>query len=109
MASVVVYIDQSALELAATTGHGVKDAVEAETRAICGRANSLSSGFRTQRTKNYATGEHVGGTQPEYGYKVSERVSRKTGKDTPIGIVATDNYAARKDNLLNNTLAKARG
>lgn len=98
-----VVLDEEKLRKAATEGQGVADALESEARAIAGRANRLSSGFRTQETTVYATGEHVGGTQPDYGSMAPTSIKN------PHALVYTGNYAAMKDNYENNTLLKARG
>ena len=105
--SVRIYEDK--LEQACLTADGLAQELGGRASAMASRANALSSGFRTQVVTDYATGERVGGTQPEYGSDTYETYFRKGRARTPVGTVFTDNYAARKDNLENNTLLKARG
>ena len=96
-------IDEDALRRACTKDPALVEPLGEAARRIADTANAMSSGFRTERTKNYETGEHVGGTRPSYGY------STRVGKKGPVAIVMTKNYAAMKDTTLNNTLLKAGG
>lgn len=101
MVSIVWYKDK--LKEACTQSDGLVPVLKTKSKEIANKANSLSSGFRTQEVTRWETGERVGGTQPEY--KSDAQIKRKG----PVGIVYTNNYAARKDNMENNTLLKARG
>ena len=101
MVSTVWYKDK--LKDACRNAEGLVPVLKSESQKIAGKANSLSSGFRTQEVTRWETGERVGGTKPQYGYDA------KKGRKGPVGIVYTNNYAARKDNLENQTLLKARG
>lgn len=103
-----VHIYQDELEKACISAKGLEDELGAAARGMASRANALSSGFRTQVVRNWETGERMGGTQPEYGSDTYTTYFRKGRARTPVGTVFTDNYAARKDNLENNTLLKAR-
>ena len=98
-----IEIDQKALEEAVSYAEGVRVVLQEKTDGIIDNANALSSGFRTQRTYNYAEHKWVGDTQPEYGGDV------QMGSRGYIGLVHPKNYAAMKDNYLHNTLLKARG
>lgn len=99
----VVEIDAKALKNVVNESDGTKAALEAATSEITGKANAMGASFRTERTYNYAQHKHVGGTQPEYAGDVQR------GRQGYIGLVHPNNYAAMKDNLLHNTLLKARG
>ena len=104
MADVVqVEIDEAAFKEAVNEADNILDILQQKAVEIAARANSYGAGFETERTVVWATGEHVGGTQPVYGSDV------KKGGKGPVGIVMTKNYAAMKDNYLHNTLLKARG
>lgn len=107
MASCSIHISEDKLRQACTQdAEGLEQEVGKASKAIAQRANSLSSGFRTKEVTRWETGERVGGTKPEYGSDTRARAKRAKG---PVGIVYTNNYAARKDNMENNTLLKARG
>lgn len=103
MAKLVVEIDDRKLHDAIQNADGLKGVLQGYVDSAKGSANSMSSGFRTERTVNFETGEHVGGTQPVYDGNV-----KKKGR-TMVGLVYTANYAAQKDNMLNNTLLKSLG
>lgn len=77
--------------------------VERVTGEIAGRANSMSSGYRTGLYHRDHEPPAVGNTQPTYVGDVEEY------GNSVVGIVHTGNYAAMKDNAENNTLLKARG
>lgn len=98
-----IYIDEKALENHMKHSPEVLAQMEAKAKAIADKANSLSSSFRTQVVRDWHTGETVGGTRPNYTY------SAKHGYKQNVALAATNNYAARKDNMLNNTLLKAKG
>ena len=98
--TITVEIDEAALKDAANRDEVVLATLEQMTSEICSRANAYGASFETERTVVWATKEHVGGTQPEYGYNVRKG-------DMPIGLVMPKNYAAMKDNHLHNTLLKA--
>ena len=103
MASGRLELDEAALERACTQADGLLGAVEAEAAAIASRAEMLGSGYRTQLTTDWATGEQMGGKSPRYVH------SARVGKKGPVGLVATANYAAMKGELEQNFLLKAKG
>lgn len=80
----------------------VKGAITKEAERICVAANSLSANFRTGKWHDHKTGAMRGNTKPHYGMKRTMEKGR-----TSVALVYTKNYAAMKDNLKNNTLAKA--
>ena len=96
-----IIIDDKALENAVSFSEGVQDVLQEKTDEIIDRANAMSSGFRTQRTYNYALKKQVGGTQPKYGGNV------ELHRRGYIGLVHPLNYAALKDSYENNTILKA--
>lgn len=98
-----IIIDEKALENAVSFSEGVQDVLQEKTDEIIDRANSMSAGFRTKRTYNYAEHKWVGNTQPRYGGDVQ---LRRRGY---IGLVHPLNYAALKDSYENNTILKAGG
>lgn len=100
---VTVEINEAALKAAATQEEKLLPLLESAAGIIADRANILGAPNPTQETVRWATGEHVGGTTPEYGS------SAQMGAKGPVGLVTTKNYAAMKDNLENNTLLKAKG
>lgn len=92
--------DKQALGRALAQDSGVYEAVQTATQKAAARANSLGSGFRTQVV--HIDGKKVGGTQARY----ESNVKRQGSVGVPVGIVHPANYAAYKDLLKNNTLAK---
>ena len=83
----------------------VKAALTKEASAISEQANALGSSFKTAKYHPDHTSPGVGGTTPKYGYEKAKDANR-------YGLVATvhpKNYAAMKDNMVNNTLLKAMG
>lgn len=80
----------------------VKSELTREANSIAMRANAMGAGFRTERTKNYETGEHVGGKSPVY-----KADKARNYKGAATAMVHTANYAAMKDTHLHNTLSKA--
>ena len=101
MADVTVRIDAKALARAAA--QAARPEVEAATARIAGRANALSSGFRTGLYHRNHESPAVGNTQPVYASDV------ETHGQMPVGIVHTANYSAMRDNAQNNTLLKSIG
>ena len=101
MASImVIKWDEKALRQAVSHGENLAEALEPLVGAITQRCNSLSSEFRTGIY--HVNGHRVGNTQPRYGGDVKKKKGRV------IGIVHPENYSAMKDNMLHNTLLKAR-
>ena len=100
---IIVEIDAEKAIRAVNASDGIESALAEKAAEIAAAANALGAGFETEQTVRWATGEHVGGTSPEYGSDV------KRGAKGPVGIVMTRNYAAMKDNHENNTLLKAKG
>lgn len=92
--------DKKALGRALAQDAGVMAAVQSATQNAAARANSLGSGFRTEVV--HIKGKKVGGTPARYEYNVK----RQGSVGVPVGIVHPANYAAYKDILKNNTLAK---
>lgn len=82
---------------------GMRNALTTIAWTLAARATANSAGFRTEKTINYATGEHVGGKSPLYLAK--DAVFRKNHS---VALVYTGNYAAAKDNTLHNTLLKSK-
>lgn len=103
MDSVTVELDMDAFQRAVENAENLAPLLEARAASIAQTANAMGAGNPTQETVRWATGEHVGGTRPEYGHDV------RAGRRGPVGIVMTRNYAAMKDNHENNTLLKAKG
>ena len=84
----------------------VRMEVAKATDSTAARANALSAGFRTGLYHRDHKSPAVGNTQPRYASALGES---KRKPAIPVGLVYTGNYAAMKDNALNNTLLKARG
>ena len=97
-----VVLDDEKVYEAIQDGEGTVPALEEIVNSIKGRANAMSAGYRTKKSKT--KGVHVGGKQPWYGYSKAQ-----SGKKGAIALVFPKNYAAMKDNHLNNTLLKAKG
>lgn len=97
--ALVVDIDFKKLRKAINDGENTESILKGHVDAITDRANAMSSAFRTGIY--HVDGHRVGNTQPVYGGDI-----KKTRKG-PVGIVHPKNYAAMKDNHLNNTLLKA--
>lgn len=87
----------NALGLAIGTAPETLEAVTEATEQILSSAQSLGSGFRTEKFKD------KGDTPAQYAGDV------RTFTHAHVGVVYTANYSAQKDNLLNNTLIKAVG
>lgn len=98
-----IELDPDAPELVLNSPQ-VKAATTKEAKEIAARANSMGSGFRTEVVVDYETKETRGGTQPEYA-----ALNARATKKGCIALVVEKNYAAMKDNHLNNTLLKAKG
>lgn len=80
-----------------------KEALDKRAIEIAGQANALGSSFKTGKYHPDHTSPGVGGTTPIYDYSKAKNANR-------YGSVATvhpKNYAAMKDNMVNNTLLKA--
>lgn len=78
----------------------VKGAVTKESKRLCESANSMASGFKSGRWYDPKTKSYIGETQAQYA------TNTKSYPKGPVGLVYSRNYAAKKDNLTNNTLAK---
>lgn len=105
MASVTVKVDisQQSLERAVNFAEGTKAALQSRSSEISAKANSFGASFRTGKYHRDHKSPAVGGTQPHYESDV------QMGRKGYVGIVHPANYAAMKDNYLNNTLLKAKG
>ena len=79
----------------------VKDELTNEARKLEAKANALSAGFKSGIWHDPKTRQKKGGTPAVYGMKRAQRFG-----SAPVAIVYTANYAAKKDNIKNNTLAK---
>lgn len=100
---IAVEVDASKVLAVVNSAEGLEAALAERAAELAAKANSMGAGFETEQTVRWATGEHVGGTSPEYGSDV------KRGSKGPVGIVMPRNYAAMLDNHENNTLLKAKG
>ena len=78
----------------------VKGAVTKESKRLCASANAMASGFKSGRWYDPKTKSYIGETQAQYA------TNTKSYPKEPVGLIYTRNYAAKKDNLTNNTLAK---
>ena len=72
---------------------------EADKRAA--QATAMAGGFKTGKYHRDHKSPAVGGTHAKY----SSKTGRPLGK-VPVGMVHTGNYAAMKENMQHNTLAK---
>ena len=80
----------------------VKGELTKEANGIAMRANAMGSAFRTEKTVDYETGEHVGGTAPRYEADKAQEFG-----DSSVAIAYTGNYSAMKHNHLHNALLKS--
>jgi hypothetical protein len=71
---------------------------EADKRAA--QATAMAGGFKTGKYHRDHKSPAVGGTRAKYSSKT------KRNPDVPVGMVHTGNYAACKENMKHNTLAK---
>lgn len=95
--------DKSALGRVLAKDAGVLAEVNRATQERCAKANALCAGFKSGVWHDHANGDKkYGPTQAVYG----SNVKRFGAANVPVGIVYTANYAAAKDNLQHNTLAK---
>lgn len=89
-------IDNQKLWRMACKSDGMYQLIRKTTDRVASNANSLGSGFKTERYKG------KGGTSPKY----MADTQRPRGI-VPVGMVYTANYAAMKDNMKHNTLLKS--
>ena len=101
MAEIEIYLNKKTLVKVINDSDELRASMEGHVSRMTANANAMGAGFRTQRTIRYATGERVGGKQPEYVGDVQKR------RGTLVGIVRPNNYAAMKDNYEHNTLLKS--
>lgn len=99
MASKTVWDDRALREVVT---EAAECAVEAVTVNITGNANALA----THVTGHYHP-EHKSPGRGPTAARYEGNVENHRG--IPVGIVFTGNYAAMVDNMLNNTLLKAKG
>lgn len=99
--SVEVVVDKEKLYEAIQDAEGTPSTLQGYVDQIKGRANAMSSAYRTGIWHDPKTRERRGDTQPDYKGDV-----QKKGR-TQVGLVYTGNYAAKKDNQENNTLLKS--
>ena len=78
--------------------------IRSETDKRASRANALGAGYKTGKYHKDHKSPAIGGMSPKY----VAHTGRPRGA-VPVGIVYTGNYAAQKDNMLHNTLLKAKG
>ena len=95
--------NKKALGHAIGTAPETLQAVTSATERLAANAQAMGGGFRTAKWRDPKTGEWKGDTPAEY------RGDVRSYSDAHVGIVYTANYAAQKDNMLNNTLLKAVG
>lgn len=98
-----IEIDDKALYNAIQQAENLPELLTETSSRITSKANAMSSGFRTEEYTDPKTKEKLGNQQPSY------RSNVKMMKRTLVGLVYTGNYAAIRENLKNNTLAKAMG
>lgn len=101
--SVIVKIDEAALQRAIQNGEGLPGTLQQRVDEIKDTANALSAGMRTGIWHDHETGETRGDTEPVFDGDVQKV------KGGYVGIVYTANYAAQKANHNNNILLKAKG
>ena len=89
--------DKRALGLAIGTAPETLEAVTEATNQILSNAQSMSSGFRTEKYKD------KGDTPAKYSGDV------RSYNHAHVGVIYTANYSAQKENWTNNTLLKAVG
>ena len=94
-----IVLDDGAVYEAIQQGEGTVPTLEGIVNSIKGKANAMSSGFRTRKSKT--KGVPVGDKQPVFDGNVEYR------ERTQVGLVWTANYAAQKHNYENNTLLKS--
>lgn len=82
---------------------GLKSVLSTAAWNIAAKATANSAGFRTEKTKDYETGERYGGKSPLYLAKDARNFGKRA-----VALVYTGNYAAAKDNTLHNTLLKSK-
>lgn len=80
----------------------VMSALDKKAASICGKANSMASGFKTQKWTDPKTKERKGDTRASYRAKEAKEFGR-----TSVALVYTANYAAQKENMKHNTLLKS--
>ena len=103
MARFDVELKQDALRIVAQSPE-CKAALTAKAEEIAGRANAMSSSFRTLVFYRNHKATEIGNTQPKY-----ESDQARNTKDGAVALVYTGNYSAMKENHLHNTLLKAKG
>ena len=89
--------DKRALGLVIGTAPETLEAVTEATNQILSNAQSMGSGFRTEKYKD------KGDTPAQYAGDV------RSYNHAHVGVIYTANYSAQKDNWTNNTLLKAVG
>ena len=95
--------DKYALGRALAKDPSTRAEVERVTKEKAAKANVLCAGFKSGIWHDHANGDKkVGDTPARY----ESNVKGFGGVKVPVGIVYTANYAACKDNLKHNTLAK---
>ena len=80
---------------------GVKGALTKEAKRMCESANSMAAGYKSGLFYDPKTKSYIGETQAVYASK-----SARAYADDTVALVYTRNYAAKKENLEHNTLAK---
>lgn len=101
MADLKIVLDEEKVYEAIQDAEGTQGMLEALTQRITGKANALSSGYRTGRFYDRQAKELKGNTQPRFAGNVERH-----GK-SQVGLVYTANYAAQKHNYEHNTLLKS--
>lgn len=101
MADLKIVLDEDKVYEAIQDAEGTVGMLDALTQRITGKANALSSGYRTGRFYDRQAKELKGDTQPRFEGNVERR-----GR-SQVGLVYTANYAAQKHNYEHNTLLKS--
>lgn len=103
MADVQIQWDMAKLGRFCAMAPETFDAIDAAVKRTAATADSMSAGNVTGSYHRDHKSPHVGGTAPVYGSNT------QLMDNSAVGIAYTGNYAAKKDNLQNNTLFSALG
>lgn len=103
MASIKINWDMAKLGRFCAKAPETVDEIDKAVSRIAATATSMSSGNVTGSYHRDHKSPHVGGTAPFYGSDT------QVLRNSAVGLAYTDNYAAKKDNLENNTLLRAMG
>jgi hypothetical protein len=102
MASAVrVDVDVEAAWNVALRSDGLYQMIRSEADRRAAQANAMAGDFKTGKYHRDHKSPAVGGTHARYSSKTGRPLGR-----VPVGMVHTGNYAAIKENMKHNTLAK---